>query len=57
MMVNPVYIVITIARNCVMDNIYPNWKLWMILSVYAGGCYVIGTIFFNKRIDDIVAKL
>ncbi|MEI3571595.1 MAG: ABC transporter permease [Roseburia faecis] len=57
MMVNPLYIVITIARNCVMDNIYPNWKLWMILSVYAGGCYVIGTIFFNKRIDDIVAKL
>ena len=57
MMVNPVYIVITIARNCVMDNIYPSWKLWLILSIYAGGCYVIGTIFFNKRIDDIVAKL
>lgn len=54
---NPLYIVISIARECIMERSYPNWKLWMILSLYAGGCYVVGTIFFNRKIADIVAKM
>ena len=54
---NPLYIVISIARECIMERAYPNWKLWMILSLYAGGCYVVGTIFFNRKIADIVAKM
>ena len=54
---NPLYIVISIARECIMERAYPNWKLWMILSLYAGGCYVVGTIFFNRKIEDIVAKM
>ena len=39
-----------------MERMYPNWKLWAIASVYAGGCYVVGTIFFNRKIEDIVGK-
>ena len=54
---NPLYTVISIARECVMERMYPNWKLWAIASVYAGGCYVVGTIFFNRKIEDIVAKM
>ena len=27
---NPLYIVISIARECIMERAYPNWKLWMI---------------------------
>lgn len=47
----------SISRECVMERMYPNWKLWAIASVYAGGCYVVGTIFFNRKIEDIVAKM
>ena len=54
---NPLYTVISIARECVMERMYPNWKLWAIASAYAGGCYVVGTIFFNRKIEDIVAKM
>lgn len=56
-MVNPLYTVIAIARECLMECIFPNWKLWVILSIYTGGCYIVGTIFFNKKIEDIVAKI
>ena len=54
---NPLYTVISISRECVMERMYPNWKLWAIASVDAGGCYVVGTIFFNRKIEDIVAKM
>ena len=54
---NPLYTVISISRECVMERKYPNWKLWVIASAYAGGCYVVGTIFFNRKIEDIVAKM
>lgn len=54
---NPLYTVILIARECVMDCVYPNWKLWVIVGVYAVGCYIVGTIFFNWKIEDIVAKM
>lgn len=26
---NPLYIVISIARECIMERSYPNWKLWL----------------------------
>lgn len=56
-LINPVYIAIEIARRCVMENVYPDSKCWIILGVYAVGCYTIGTSFFKRRIDDIVAKM
>ena len=54
---NPLYTAIAIARECIMDRTYPDWKLWVIVSVYAGGCYVVGTVFFQQKIEDIVAKM
>lgn len=55
--VNPLYTIISIARESLIEKIYPNWKLWIIVGAYAGGCYAVGTIFFNKKIEDIVAKM
>ena len=40
-----------------MDNMYPSWKLWAVESFYAVGFYLVGTIFFDKEIDNIVAKM
>lgn len=54
---NPLYTIISIARECVMERAYPHWKLWVITGIYAGACYVVGTIFFNRKIEDIVAKM
>ena len=57
LILNPLYTAIAIARECIMDRTYPDWKLWVIVSVYAGGCYVVGTVFFQQKIEDIVAKM
>lgn len=54
---NPLYTVIAIARECIMERIFPDWKLWVIVSVYAGGCYLVGSVYFNRKIEDIVAKM
>lgn len=54
---NPLYTMISIARGCVMEGAYPNWKLWVIIGAYAGGFYILGTVFFNRKIEDIVAKI
>ena len=57
MLINPLYIVITIARKCMMECAFPDWKMWVILGLYAAGCYLAGTVYFNKKIENIVAKL
>ena len=54
---NLLYTVISIARESVMDRSFPNWKLWVVAGGYAVGSYVVGTIYFNRKIDDIVAKM
>ena len=54
---NPLYTVISIARESVMENSWPNSKLWVIAGAYAAICYVIGTILFDRKIEDIVAKI
>lgn len=56
-LLNPLYTVISIARESVMERSFPNWKLWMVAGGYALGCYVVGTVFFNRKIEDIVAKM
>ena len=52
--VNPLYTVIAIARECIMERIFPDWKLWVIVSVYGGGCYLVGSVYFNRKIEDII---
>ncbi|MFR2050041.1 MAG: ABC transporter permease [Roseburia faecis] len=32
MLINPLYIVITIARKCMMECAFPDWKMWVILG-------------------------
>ena len=54
---NPLYTVILIARESVMENSWPNSKLWVIVGAYAAICYVIVTILFDRKIEDIVAKV
>ena len=54
---NPLYTVISIARESIIERSFPHWKLWVVLSMYAMGCYIVGTIFFNRKIEDIVAKM
>ena len=54
---NPVYLSIAIARGCVMEHAYPSWRWWCVLGTYAVGCYVAGSIFFRKKVEDIVAKM
>ena len=54
---NPVYLSIAIARGCVMEHVYPSWRWWCVLGVYAVGCYAVGSIFFRKKVEDIVAKM
>ena len=54
---NPLYTVISIARECMMERVYPNWKLWMIIGAYAGSFYLVGTVIFNRKIEDVVAKI
>ena len=55
--VNPLYTFIAIARQCVMECACPSWQQWLILVVYSIICYAIGTLFFNRKIEDIVAKM
>ena len=54
---NPLYTVISIARETIIERTFPHWKLWVILCIYAMGCYIVGTIFFDRKIEDIVAKM
>ena len=54
---NPIYIGIAIARQLLIDGIFPSIHLWMKLGVYALVFYLIGSLIFNKMTEDIVAKL
>lgn len=54
---NPLYVVISIARKCILESSYPDWRLWMVASVYAGGSYIVGTVVFDRKVEDIVAKI
>lgn len=57
MSLNPIYISIAIARQLLMDGIMPSWHLWLKLFLYAVVLYTIGTLFFKKGSENVVAKL
>ncbi|MDC7280671.1 MULTISPECIES: ABC transporter permease [Pseudobutyrivibrio] len=54
---NPIYIGIAIARQLLIDGIFPSIHLWMKLGFYAFVFYLLGSLIFNKMTEDIVAKL
>lgn len=57
MVINPIYIAITIARVAIMDKASPPFTMWLVMVVYAVLGYVFGTYVFDKESDNIVAKL
>lgn len=57
MLINPLYIGITIIRCVVLDGMLPELSLWFILGVYAIGCHLLGNLCFNSAIEKVVAKL
>lgn len=57
MMINPIYIAITIAREAIMDQKIPTTTMWLVMAGYAAVCYAIGTYVFEKESDHIIAKL
>ena len=57
MIINPIYISITIARVAIIDRTSPTFSMWIVMMVYAILCYVVGTYVFNKESDNIVARL
>ena len=57
MMINPIYMAITIARVAIMDKTSPSLTMWLVMVVYAVLGYVFGTYVFDKESDNIVARL
>ncbi len=57
MLLNPIYIVITIARNSVIYNRNSSINTWILLIIYTLICYVAGNLIYKKKIDDIVAYI
>lgn len=57
MLINPLYIGITIARCVLLDGMIPKLSLWIILGIYAIGCYILGNLCFNNAIEKVIAKL
>lgn len=55
--INPIYISITITRIAVIDGESPPMAMWLVMMVYAVVCYAIGTYVFDKEADNIVAML
>lgn len=54
---NPLYAVIAIARRCIMERTYPSLKLWLIVGGYASICYLAGTLLFDMKIEEVIAKI
>lgn len=57
MLFNPLYVSITIIRECMIDGTCSSVILWFILACYAAFCYILGTICFKKGSEDVVAKI
>lgn len=54
---NPIYVSIAIARQLLIDGIFPSVNLWIKLFLYAAVFYFIGTMIFERESENIVAKL
>lgn len=57
MMINPIYMAITIARVAIMDKTSPSPIMWLVMLVYAVLGYEFGTYVFDKESDNIVVRL
>jgi ABC-type polysaccharide/polyol phosphate export permease len=57
MVFNPVYTAITIARTAILDKTGSPPVMWLVMTVYAVGCYAVGSWVFEREADNVVAKL
>lgn len=57
MIINPLYIVITIARESVIDGVNPSSELWGFLLIHAVIYYIVGFCLFKKKTENIVAQM
>lgn len=46
MRINPMFIVLDMARDCLLYATVPDWTSWVLLSVWAIGLLVAGTVYF-----------
>lgn len=56
-MVNPIYLSITIARNAILEKKDSSIIMWIILIIYSLGLYIIGKWVFDRGTRNIVAKM
>lgn len=54
---NPVYVSIVIARRIIMDNMVPEYTLWIKLVLYGLGSFLIGYWVFRKNENKVMQKL
>ena len=57
MIINPIYDVVYIAREAILNNHVVSINYWCGLIVYSIGLYCIGTHIFNKYSNNIMANL
>ena len=55
--INPVYLSLTIARECILYSRIPGGKYWIYLLVWSIISYTIGTAIFEKKSADIIQYL
>lgn len=51
---NPMFIIIDITRDCVLYDRLPSWHSWIVLTAWALGAMVVGTVFFWKAEESYV---
>ncbi|MCU6760812.1 Polysialic acid transport protein kpsM [uncultured Roseburia sp.] len=54
---NPIYIFIASARNCMMYGVTPSLGQWLRMVLSAGIAYLIGWFCFKKMQDKIIQKI
>lgn len=54
---NPLYLMITFARECVMEGNLPPAYMWLRLTVWSFGSYLIGRLVFWKKENNVMEKV
>lgn len=54
---NPIYISLAIARDCVLYGKFPIMTLWIKLGIWAVGSYLIGTLIFKFKENDVMQRI
>lgn len=55
--INPIYIFIASARNCMMYGVNPTIGQWIRMLIWTGAVYGIGWLCFKKNQDKIIQKI